>query len=86
MQKALAQLLQMQKGKNSDADLDSNGTKTPEAVMETDEKDTDKIDESVDVEEIEEVTKKVLRIMPHGTTTLNCCHFSRAALTPENGL
>ena len=58
MQKALAQLLQMQKGKNPDADLDSNGTKTPEAVMETDEKDTDKIDESVDVEEIEEVTKK----------------------------
>lgn len=80
MQKALAQLLQMQKGKNPDADLDSNGTKTPEAIMETDEKDTDKIDESVDVEEIEEVTKKVLRIMPPGTTTLNCCHFSRAAL------
>ena len=48
----------MQKGKNPDADLDSNGTKTPEAIMETDEKDTDKIDESVDVEEIEEVTKK----------------------------
>lgn len=54
MQKALAQLLQMQKGKSAD-DLDSNGTKTPEAIMETDDKETDKIDESVDVEEIEEV-------------------------------
>ena len=56
MQKALAQLLQMQQGKSSSSDdLDSNGTKTPEAIMESDEKETDKIDESVDVEEIEEV-------------------------------
>jgi len=55
MQKALAQILQMQKGKSMADDLDSNGTKTPEAIMETDDKETnDKIDESVDVEEIEE--------------------------------
>ena len=57
MQKALAQILQMQKGKSMVDDLDSNGTKTPEAIMETDEKETnDKIDESVDVEEVEEVS------------------------------
>lgn len=57
MQKALAQILQMQKGKSMADDLDSNGTKTPEAIMETDDKETnDKIDESVDVEEIEEVS------------------------------
>ena len=54
MQKALAQILQMQKNKTTD-DLDSNGTKTPEAIMDTEDKDNDKIDDSVDVEEIEEV-------------------------------
>ena len=63
MQKALAQILQMQKGKSMADDLDSNGTKTPEAIMETDDKETnDKIDESVDVEEIEEVSSNFGKI------------------------
>ena len=63
MQKALAQILQMQKGKSMADDLDSNGTKTPEAIMETDEKETnDKIDESIDVEEVEEVSANFVAI------------------------
>lgn len=74
MQKALAQILQMQKNKNAD-DLDSNGTKTPEAIMDTEDKDNDKIDDSVDVEEIEE--KQTLE----KTDLLSMIHKQTAAAT-----